>query len=289
MVAQAVVITGAASGIGRACVELFAARGFGVVAVDADEAGLAGLADLAADAGSAEPPAPSAPPASPASQPAARLDGAVRPEPEVVTLVADVSTQECGARMTELALASFGRLDVAVLNAGIGGTVPWEADGAIERLDRILAVNVRGVAIGIRSVAPALRAGGGGSIVVTASSGGLQADPGNWAYHASKGAVINLVRAAAVDYAAQNIRVNAVAPGLTETSLMAPYLSQPAVVEASSQRIPLQRWGRADEQAGAVWFLASAAASYITGTTLVADGGLTSHHGAVPLPRVQRD
>ncbi|KPM53626.1 oxidoreductase [Frankia sp. R43] len=289
MVAQAVVITGAASGIGRACVELFAARGFGVVAVDADEAGLAGLADLAADAGSAEPPAPSAPPASPASQPAARLDGAVRPEPEVVTLVADVSTQECGARMTELALASFGRLDVAVLNAGIGGTVPWEADGAIERLDRILAVNVRGVAIGIRSVAPVLRAGGGGSIVVTASSGGLQADPGNWAYHASKGAVINLVRAAAVDYAAQNIRVNAVAPGLTETSLMAPYLSQPAVVEASSQRIPLQRWGRADEQAGAVWFLASAAASYITGTTLVADGGLTSHHGAVPLPRVQRD
>ncbi|CUU60526.1 NAD(P)-dependent dehydrogenase, short-chain alcohol dehydrogenase family [Parafrankia irregularis] len=284
MVAQAVVITGAASGIGRACVELFAARGFGVVAVDADEAG---LADLAADAGSAEPPASSAPPAPPASQPAACLDGAVRPR--LVTLVADVSTPECGARMTELALASFGRLDVAVLNAGIGGTVPWEADGAIERLDRILAVNVRGVAIGIRSVAPALRAGGGGSIVVTASSGGLQADPGNWAYHASKGAVINLVRAAAVDYAAQNIRVNAVAPGLTETSLMAPYLSQPAVVEASSQRIPLQRWGRADEQASAVWFLASAAASYITGTTLVADGGLTSHHGAVPLPRVQRD
>ncbi|WP_026311655.1 SDR family NAD(P)-dependent oxidoreductase [Parafrankia elaeagni] len=252
MVDAAVIITGAASGIGRACVELFTVRGFGIVAVDVDEGALRDLADS--------------------------LGG------EVVPLVADVSLEETGIRMTELALSRFGRLDVAVLNAGIGGTLPWEAGGAIERLDEILAVNVRGVAIGIRSVAPALRDGGGGSIVVTASSGGLQAEPGNWAYNASKGAVVNLVRAAALDYAAQNIRVNAVAPGLTETPMLGRQRARPAVFEATSRRIPLQRWSRAEEQAAVVWFLASAEASYITGTTLVADGGMTAHHGAVPLP-----
>ncbi|WP_018500480.1 SDR family NAD(P)-dependent oxidoreductase [Parafrankia discariae] len=253
MVTSAVVVTGAASGIGRACVELFAARGFGVIAVDVDEAGLAEL---------------------PRDRAGARI----------VPMVGDVSVEETGAAMAELALVSFGRLDAAVLNAGIGATLPWEAPGAIDRLDRILAVNVRGVAIGIRSVVPVLRAGGGGSIVVTASSGGLQGEPGNWAYNASKAAVINMVRAAALDHAAQNIRVNAVAPGLTETALTARHRADPASAAAVSRRIPLGRWGRPGELASAVWFLAGTESSYITGTALVADGGLTAHHGVVPLP-----
>lgn len=256
MVTSAVVITGAASGIGLACVELFAARGFGVVAVDVDEAGLAALATR---------------------------PGLSEPD-QVQTLVGDVSQEETGAAMAELALARFGRLDSAVLNAGIGGTLPWESDGAVERLDRIFAVNVRGVVIGIRSTVPALRASGGGSIVVTASSGGLQGEPGNWAYNASKAAVINLVRAAALDHAAQNIRINAIAPGLSETPLTARHRTDPELAAAVARRIPLQRWGYAREHAAAIWFLASPEASYITGTTLVADGGLTAHHGAVPLP-----
>ncbi|WP_131787927.1 SDR family NAD(P)-dependent oxidoreductase [Protofrankia symbiont of Coriaria ruscifolia] len=256
MVTSSVVITGAASGIGRACVELFAARGFGVVAVDLDEAVLSTLT----------------------GQPG-------QPGPEqVVPLVGDVSREETGTAMAQLALARFGRLDVAVLNAGIGGTLPWEAAGAVERLDRIFAVNVRGVVIGIRSVVPVLRGSGGGSIVVTASSGGLQGEPGNWAYNASKAAVINMVRAAALDHAVQNIRINAVAPGLTETPLTARHRTDPELAAAVGRRIPMQRWGYAREHAAAIWFLASPEASYVTGTTLVADGGLTAHHGAVPLP-----
>ncbi len=250
-----VVITGAASGIGRACVRLFAARGFGVLAVDVDEVGLADLTSAAAGAG-----------------------------PAVVTLVADVTREESGVAMARLAAQRFGRLDVAVLNAGIGGTLPWDHDDAIARLDQILAVNVRGVAIGIRSVVPALRAAGGGAIVVTASSAGLAADPGNWAYNASKGAVLNLVRAAALDHAADGIRVNAIAPGLTDTPLTARHRTDPVVVEGVARRIPLGRWGQAEEHAAAIWFLASADASYITGAVLAADGGLTAMHGAVPPP-----
>lgn len=263
MVTSSVVITGAASGIGRACVALFAARGFGVVAVDIDKAG---LADLATAPDSA--------------------DGQSGDEgsPRIVPVVGDVSRERTGDAMVRTALERFGRLDAAVLNAGIGGTLPWEADGALERFDEILAVNVRGVVVGIRSVVPALRAAGGGSIVVTASSAGLGADPGNWAYNASKGAVVNLVRAAALDHAAQNIRVNALAPGLTDTALMARHRAVPGLVEASSRRIPLQRWGLAEEHAAAIWFLASPDASYITGVTLPADGGLTAMHGAVPPP-----
>ncbi|CAI7980153.1 MULTISPECIES: SDR family NAD(P)-dependent oxidoreductase [Parafrankia] len=285
MVTSAVVITGAASGIGRACAELFAARGFGVVAVDVDEVGLAALTRAQSRA-----PRPAVAPADPrTAADAGAVTGADSrpaggPEPRIVPMVGDVSVEETGAAMAELALASFGRLDVAVLNAGIGTTLPWEAPGAIDRLDRILAVNVRGVAIGIRSVVPALRAGGGGSIVVTASSGGLQSEPGNWAYNASKAAVINMVRAAALDHAAQNIRINAVAPGLTETALTARHRTDPASTAAVSRRIPMGRWGQPGELASAVWFLASAESSYITGTTLVADGGLTAHHGVVPLP-----
>ncbi|MCM3882611.1 SDR family oxidoreductase [Frankia sp. R82] len=257
-----VIITGAASGIGLACVQLFAERGCNVVAVDADEAGLADLTRT---------PRPDGVPTSD------------RPG-EIVPLVGDVSAQETGTAMVQAAVDHFGRLDTVVLNAGIGGTLPWEDEGAIARLDRILAVNVRGVAIGIRSAAPALRATGGGAIVVTASSAGLAADPGNWAYNASKGAVVNLVRAAALDLAATNIRVNAIAPGLTETPLMARHRDVPGLVDASSRRIPLQRWGRAREQAAAIWFLASADAAYITGAVLAADGGLTAMHGAVPPP-----
>jgi NAD(P)-dependent dehydrogenase (short-subunit alcohol dehydrogenase family) len=253
---SSVVITGAASGIGRACVELFAGRGFGVVAVDVDEAGLAELVGLPGQAG----PAP------------------------IVPLVGDVSREETGTAMVQAALERFGRLDVAVLNAGIGGTLPWEHADAIARFDRIIAVNVRGVALGIRSAVPALRAAGGGAIVVTASSAGLGADAGNWAYNASKGAVINLVRAAALDHAAENIRVNAVAPGLTDTPLTARHRTDPRLVDAVSRRIPLQRWGHAREHAAAIWFLASPDASYITGATLTADGGLTAMHGAVPPP-----
>lgn len=244
------VVTGGASGIGKATAELFAARGFGVVVVDLDEAGLrwcSGNADLTVVAG-------------------------------------DVRLPETNRAMVDAAVARWGRLDVAVLNAGVVGSPAFEAPGAMERLDEVLAVNVRGVALGISHAAPALREAGGGAIVATASTSGLRADPGSWAYNASKAAVINLVRAAAIDYALQGIRVNAVAPGPVETAMTTTLRDLPEVHEAMARRIPMQRWGEPREVAEAIWFLASPAASFITGVTLPVDGGISAHAGHFELP-----
>ena len=142
-------------------------------------------------------------------------------EGQVLTFAGDVATADANEEAVRLALSMFGRLDAAVLNAGIGGGGPLEGPSAVENFDRIIAVNLRGVLLGIRSVVPALRAAGGGAIVATSSVSGLRGDPGTWAYNASKAAVINLVRGLATDYAAQNIRINTIAPGLTSTALTA--------------------------------------------------------------------
>ncbi|GAA5059498.1 NAD(P)-dependent dehydrogenase (short-subunit alcohol dehydrogenase family) [Thermocatellispora tengchongensis] len=247
---RSAVVTGAASGIGRAVAELFAARGTGVVAVDVDEAGLKQLAGL---------------------------DG-------VLTLAGSVSEEDVSREAVALAVREHGRLDAAVLNAGIGGTLPFEEPGAVAAADRIFSVNLRGPILGIRAAVPALRAAGGGAIVVTASVAGIRADPGNWAYNASKGAVLNLVRAAALDYAVDGIRVNALAPGLTRTRINAGVHGDPGLRELVTRNIPLRRFAEPAEQAEAAWFLASPAASYITGTTLVVDGGLDANLGLLPLP-----
>jgi meso-butanediol dehydrogenase / (S,S)-butanediol dehydrogenase / diacetyl reductase len=144
-------------------------------------------------------------------------------------------------------------------------------------------VNLRGVLLGIRAAVPALRAAGGGAIVATSSVSGLRGDPGTWAYNASKAAVVNLVRALAVDFAAQNIRINAIAPGCTATGLTARQTADPDLGPFLTRRIPQGRWADPREQAEVLWFLTSTAASYITGATLPADGGL-SPSGGILLP-----
>ncbi|MER7008446.1 SDR family oxidoreductase [Dactylosporangium sp. NPDC000555] len=242
---KAVVITAAASGIGRAAAELFAARGFGVVAVDNDPVRLAGLSEV---------------------------EG-------VVTLLGDVAEERANQEMVALALSRFGRLDVAVLNAGAGGAPPLEDEGAIAALDAIHTVNVRGAALGIRAVAPALRAAGGGAVVVTASIAALRGDPYTWAYNTTKAAAVNLARSAALDYAHQGIRINAIAPGLTLTPRTAAARRDPVLAADLTRRIPLGRWAEPREQAEVIWFLASPAASYITGEVLVSDGGLSASNG----------
>lgn len=244
-----VLVTGAASGIGEAAVRLFAERGHHVVAVDLQEEGLAKLAVL---------------------------DG-------VETLVGDVAAEETNTAAVRLAQERFGRLDAAVLNAGIGGAGPLESPGAIERFDRLFAVNVRSVALGIRAAVPALRAAGGGSVVATSSVSGLRGDPGTWGYNATKAAVINLVRATAIDYAVDNIRINAIAPGGTETGLTAGQVADPDISDFITSRIPAHRWAAPREQAEVIWFLTSPAASYVTGVTVPVDGGLTAN-GGILLP-----
>jgi meso-butanediol dehydrogenase / (S,S)-butanediol dehydrogenase / diacetyl reductase len=249
---RVVLITGAASGIGLAAARLYTERGYRVVGVDVGKAGLAQVADAGDVA---------------------------------AILVGDTADDAVNEEAVALALDRFGRLDAAVLNAGIGGAGPLEAPGALDRLDRVLAVNVHGVASGIRAAIPALREAGGGAIVATSSVSGLRGDPGTWAYNASKAAIINLVRGLAVDYAAENIRINAIAPGGTVTGLTAAQVSHPVIGPELTARIPLQRWADPREQAEAIWFLTSPAASYITGAVLPVDGGLSANGGILPPPR----
>lgn len=240
------VVTGAASGIGRATAERLVAQGAAVVAVDRDAAALTWTDD--ADAGG-----------------------------RLISVVGDVTSEGCNAESARRAVEHFGRLDGAVLNAGMA-TSGHLVDLPIDEFDRCMEVNLRAVVLGIRAVVPAMREGGGGRIVVTASTSGLAGDPAMWAYNAAKGAVVNLVRAAAVDLGPLGITVNAVCPGPTETGMTAALAATPLYDELR-RRIPLGRWGRADEIAAVIDFLVSAEASFVNGAVVPVDGGVTANTG----------
>jgi NAD(P)-dependent dehydrogenase (short-subunit alcohol dehydrogenase family) len=244
------IVTGAGAGIGQATAELLLERGYAVVA-----------ADVSAEA-------------------LAWAQGDAR----VVPCVADVSTEEGNATMVRTAVQSFGRLDVMVLNAGIARRTHWEADDAVEAYDRIMAVNARGVVLGIRHGAPRIAADGGGAIVVVASTSGVAGDPERFAYNASKAAAINLARAAALDWAVRGVRVNVLAPGPTTTSILQGGKVTPEHLAELTRNIPLQRMGTPREQAEAICFLASPAASFVTGAVLMCDGGITANAGIFPPP-----
>jgi NAD(P)-dependent dehydrogenase (short-subunit alcohol dehydrogenase family) len=248
--ARVAVITGAASGIGRATAELFAERDHRVVVVDL---------------------------------PGTDLDWAAGDD-RFAVVRGDVSLDATAEAMTAVALERWGRLDAAFLNAGTAGSPDWQDPSALDRFDQVMAVNVRSIVCGIRHVVPAMRHGGGGAIVATASTSGFRGDPHRWAYNASKAAVMNLVRAAAMDFGSHGIRINAIAPGPVETGMTTRLLQVPAVHHAMQRRIPLQRWGQPRELAEAVWFLASPAASFVHGAVLAVDGGLSANAGHFDLP-----
>lgn len=245
------IVTGGGAGIGRATAELFLQRGGHVVVADAAEEAL----------------------------------GWVVESPRALPFVADVSEEAGNAGMVQAALDRWGRVDVLVLCAGIARRTSWEGEDAVEAFDRTMAVNSRGVMLGIRHGAPAIAEGGGGSIVVVASTSGVRADPERFAYNASKAAAINLARAAAIDWAHRAVRVNVVAPGPTMTSILQGGKVTPEHLAELTRNIPLGRMATPEEQAEAICFLGSPAASFITGAVLMCDGGITAQAGIFPPPQ----
>jgi NAD(P)-dependent dehydrogenase (short-subunit alcohol dehydrogenase family) len=193
-----------------------------------------------------------------------------------VGVVADVATEEGCRRLVDSAVDTFGGIDVLFNNAGVirradvvGTTVgEWDA---------VFAVNVRSIFLMCKLVVPIMASGGGGSIINTGSGWGIKGGSSAISYCASKGAVVNMTRALAIDHGSQGIRVNSVNPGDTDTRMLreeARQLGQDTeafLAEAADR--PLGRMGRPEEIAEAVVWLASDASSFVTGATLVVDGG----------------
>ena len=191
--------------------------------------------------------------------------------PDVVPVTCDVSEEGDVQRLFEACRDRFGRVDLLVNNAGISGRPArrlHECEPA--DWDRLFAVNLRGAFLVLRAALP-LMLGAGGAIVNTASVAAFRARPGFAAYTTSKAAVAMLTRQAALEYAADGIRVNAVAPGLIDTPLVEDL--PPAVRADAAARIPLGRLGTPEEVAALMTFLLSGAASYITGQIYLVDGG----------------
>jgi NAD(P)-dependent dehydrogenase (short-subunit alcohol dehydrogenase family) len=239
-------ITGGGSGMGRIASELFASEGAQVVLSDVnDEAGAATAASIGERA---------------------------------YYVHADVSSESDAEAMIAAAVERFGRLDVLYNNAGImpldDGSVT-DADGSI--WDAVLGVNVKGVMFGCKFGIPAMLETGGGSIINVASFvAWMGAATSQTAYTASKGAVLAMTREIAVEYARKGIRCNALCPGPIETPLLLALLSDEAKKQRRFVHIPMGRLGRAEELAKAALFLASDDSSYMTGSSLVVDGGITA-------------
>lgn len=191
----------------------------------------------------------------------------------------DVSDIQSVADAVDRAQRDLGGIDIVFANAGVGTVV---VGGTVETIDLnhwelAFGVNARGVYALCRSAIPAMRERGGGSIVITSSSSALVGTSGrpSHAYAATKGALVSLTRAMAVTYGPENIRVNALVPGFVRTRLTEDVMSDPTKMDTALQGIPLRRVAEPEELAACALFLASDEASFVTGTTLVADGGQT--------------
>lgn len=240
-------ITGGASGIGRATAQIFAEAGAAVTVMDVDEPGGQAVARDITGAGG-----------------------------RAIVVAGDVSRADDCRRAVERTVAEFGGLDVLVNNTGIIQRASL-LETSEEEWDRMMAVNVKSIFLLSKQAIPVMAKGGGGAIINTASGWGLAGGRRAAAYCASKGAVVLLTRAMAIDHGPSNIRVNCICPGDTDTPMLrdeADQLGEPLeVFRANAAKRPLGRIVRPEEVARGTLYLASDAAAAVTGSTLVVDGG----------------
>ena len=240
------IITGGASGIGKATAILFAQHGAKVVVADIDEQGAnETLADIY-DAGNA-----------------------------AIYVQTDVTISDNTERMVTETVSTYGKLDILLSSAGIAMRLPV-ADLPEEDWHRCLDVNLTGVYLCAKAAIPAMRKNGGGSIINLSSIYGLVGADVRAAYVASKGGVTNLTRGMALDYAEENIRINCICPGFVETPLVAGVVKTPEEYRKLADRHPMRRLAQPEEIAYGALYLASDESAFVTGIALPIDGGYTA-------------
>lgn len=242
------IVTGAASGIGRDTAIAFSKKGASVVVSDVNKKGLDETAEII------------------------EKDGG-----DVTAIVCDVSSPEDVKKMIDETMEKYGRLDIACNNAGVGGELAPTADYTIEQWDKVLNINLRGQWLCMKHQIPAMLKIDGGSIVNITSILGKVGFANAPAYVAAKHGLVGLTKAAALEYSAQGVRVNAIAPAFIETPMLedAGLTTDPDMKKTLVDMHPIGRLGQPREVADAIVWLASDEASFITGHTLLVDGGYT--------------
>jgi meso-butanediol dehydrogenase/(S,S)-butanediol dehydrogenase/diacetyl reductase len=253
---QVAIVTAAGSGIGAATARRFAGEGAAVVIADLSGTRAETVASAIAASGG-----------------------------RAVAIKMDAADAEAVQRTVRLALDRYGRLDVMFNNAGLAEPAPLD-EISLPSWNRVIAVTLTSVFLGMKFCLPVMRARGKGVVVNTASISGMAGDYGLSSYNAAKAGVVNLTRSAALENARHNIRVNCVCPGFIDTRATQILGGDRAdeLRRHYAAAHPVGRVGQADEIASAVLFLASDEASFMTGAAVVADGGLTAHTGLPPFP-----